>query len=169
MAHSAQRRQVSLFVTEPERTELEALRERADPVQHALVPAHVTLVRDEDVDDWPAVRARLESLAPIRLVLALGPPRELDGGVALPVAGATAAFDQLRALLLEGQPGRNRRQTPHLTLLHPRNRAAWGLTLEVVCAYHPPAHVRFDHAVLIEQTPGEPWRVVARSLTAPGP
>jgi len=164
VTRSAQRRQLSLFVAEPESAELDALRARADPVQHALIPAHVTLVRDEDVDDWSAVRARLEALAPLRLELELGPPRPMEGGGAfLPVVGPSAAFDELRARLLLGQRGEARAQTPHLTLLHPRNRARWGLTLEQVCAQRTPARVAFDHVVMIEQVAGAPWRIVARS------
>lgn len=164
MARPAHRRQLSLFVAEPERTELDALRARADPVQHALIPAHVTLVRDEDVDNWARVHARLEALAPLRLVLELGPPCALEGGGAmLPVVGSTAGFDELRARLLAGQPGATRKQTPHLALLHPRNRARWGLSVAEVCAQRTPTRVVFERVVWIEQVAGEPWREIARS------
>jgi len=168
MARPAHRRQLSLFVAEPEGAELDALRARADPVQHALIPAHVTLVRDEDVDDWAVVRARLEALGPLRLELRLGAPRAMEGGGALlPVVGATAGFDEVRARLLVGQRGAARAQTPHVTLLHPRNRERWGLSLAQVCAHRAPSCVAFDHVVMIEQAGGEPWRVVARSRSAP--
>ena len=40
------RRQLSLYVAEPEASMLEALRLVLDPVQQALIPAHATLARE---------------------------------------------------------------------------------------------------------------------------
>lgn len=156
----ALRRQLTLFVAGPERTALDALRARADPVQHARIPTHATLVRDEDVTDWSVVLDRFATLAPLRLELEFGPPRLLEGGaVALTVSGPTTAFDALRARLLVGQPGATRVHPPHITLLHPRNHASWGMTPAEVCAQHLPTRVTFEPAAWIEQKPCEPWRV----------
>jgi hypothetical protein len=44
------RRQLSLYVPEPIATRLEAVRRVLDPVQHALIPAHVTLCRDDELE-----------------------------------------------------------------------------------------------------------------------
>ena len=162
------RRQLTLFVSEPERTPLDALRARADPVQHALIAAHVTLVRDEDVADWDVVRARLARLEPLPLELELGPPVELEGGaLALAARGPCAAFEALRAAFLAGQPGAARAQTPHLTLLHPRNRAHWGLTPAEVRALPLPTRVTLAAPVLIEQEPGQAWRVRPFAVASP--
>lgn len=160
----ALRRQLTLFVAEPERTPLEALRARADPVQHALIAAHVTLVRDEDVADWSVVRERFAALEPLPLELCFGPPACFEGGgVGLTACAATAAFHGLRARLLAGQPGALRVQVPHLTLLHPRNQARWGMTPAEVLVQPLPGRLTFEPVAWIEQSPGEPWRVRASS------
>ena len=43
------RRQVTLFVPDPTRSMLEAIRKRLDPVQYRLIRAHVTLCREDEL------------------------------------------------------------------------------------------------------------------------
>jgi hypothetical protein len=54
------RRQASMFLTD--QFQIEALRSRHNPVQARLIPAHVTLCREDEVTDWDAFRTVLESL-----------------------------------------------------------------------------------------------------------
>ena len=51
------RRQASLFLSD--QFQIESLRLRYNPIQARLIPAHVTLCREDEVTDWDLVRARL--------------------------------------------------------------------------------------------------------------
>lgn len=154
------RRQVSLFLPEPARSIVDAVRARADPVQHALIPAHVTLVREEDVGEWSTVERRLGGLARVAVTLEFGPPRPSDGGgLLLQVASPTMEFDDLRARLLAGPGTLPRHLAPHITLHHPRN-AAGADRDAAAAAFSSPGPIHFTKASLIEQAGDDPWRVV---------
>ncbi|MEQ1633746.1 MAG: hypothetical protein ABL997_15305 [Planctomycetota bacterium] len=55
------RTQLSLFVPPPHDVLVESVRAVVDPVQHALIPAHVTLCREDELVLVPpeVLRARL--------------------------------------------------------------------------------------------------------------
>lgn len=71
------RRQLTLFVDEPWRSRLQQLRIVLDPVQAALIPAHVTLCRDDEVasQEEAAMIDRVASWPHGPLVLTFGGAR----------------------------------------------------------------------------------------------
>ena len=90
------RRQLSLFVPPDAAAPLEAARRVADPVQHALIGAHVTLCRDPEGDAFDAMLRRLhdEPFGPVRLVF--GAPVPFGGhGWLLPCTDGHAAYHAL--------------------------------------------------------------------------
>ena len=152
------RRQLSLYLPEPERSVVDAVRSRVDPEQFRLIPAHVTLCRDDELGDWLAIRARLDALGPLLVELELGAPLRLpDGCVLLPVTGSTETFDALRARLLAGSP---RALRPHVTLLHPRHAQGKEERLDTTRDWDLPARVLLREVSWIEQVDGGPWRVL---------
>lgn len=153
----AVRRQLSLYLPGDVAAPIEAVRRVLDPMQHALIPAHVTLCRDEEV-----ARASLAALALSQpLTLVFGRAVLFDGhGILLPCIDGEERFAELRARLLG--PGPIRSQTPHITLAHPRNPRAPGNSLDHALTLPPEITVTFPEARLIEQEAGEPWRVIER-------
>lgn len=156
------RRQYSLFAPEPHRTELDAVRALLDPIQHAIIPAHVTLCRDDEVTatrpDTFSVIIAAASRAPLRLTF--GAAEAFDGhGLRLPCIDGAAEFSALRARLL-GSAGL-RSETPHITLAHPRNPKSDGHSLDRARAIPTPLTLTFSEVVAIELAPGAPWRVIA--------
>ncbi|HJO38069.1 MAG: 2'-5' RNA ligase family protein [Vicinamibacterales bacterium] len=157
------RRQVSLYLPEPARATIDAVRQRVDPIQYGLIPAHITLCRDDDVTDWAVVERRLAELGRVAVTLEFGPTRAFDGGgLLLPVITATMEFDDLRARLLAGAGQLPRPLAPHITLRHPRNVARLTTPIDHDDAgFSYPAPIHFTQASLIEQADGDPWRVIA--------
>ncbi len=155
------RRQVSLYLPEPARSIIDTVRTRVDPIQHGLIPAHVTLCRDDEATDWAVVERRLGELARVSVTLEFGPVCLFDGGgLRLPVASPTMEFDDLRARLLAG-PGRLPHPlTPHITLRHPRNVASLGPVDADAASFSYAMPIHFTKASLIEQTGDAPWRVL---------
>ena len=153
------RRQLSLFVPEAQRILLEQIRKRLDPIQHALIPAHVTLCRDDELPDLQELILRLERLAPFLISMKFERPEELpDGCVLLRPSSGTEEFRALRHAIL-GASARDYKA--HLTLLHPRNATGTLHNLESIDRELSGLTVTFSTASLIEQWGSNPWQVVA--------
>lgn len=153
------RRQLTLFVPPDAAAPLEAVRRAADPVQHALIGAHVTLCREHEQDAFEAMLARLRDVpfGPVRLVF--GVPTPFGGhGWLLPCTDGHADFHALRAHLWPALAAFL--PAPHLTLAHPRNPQAPGNTPALATALPPGLAVGFGEVTLIEQTDGGPWRTL---------
>ena len=139
---------------------VDAVRQRFDPRQHSIIPAHMTLCRDEETD--ALVRAGLPLHVPdaVDVQLALGAPqRRSDGCVLLPVLGSTKPFDALRRQLLGTQCGT---LVPHITLMHPRNVASTEDDLARIRALRLPVALRLTELLLIEQRDGGAWHIMQR-------
>ena len=158
------RRQLSLYVAEPEASRLEALRRVLDPVQQALIPAHVTFGREGDFGkgtdlEW---RERIADLHDSALQLVFGVAEAFhEHGILLRCMEGVERFEALRmrvfgpALLP---------LAPHITLAHPRNPRAPGNSLAAARQQLPERlPLRFDTLNLVEQHDGGRWRVLARA------
>ena len=159
----AVRRQASLFLRNV--PALERLRTRFNPEQAKLIPAHVTLCREDEVQDWTALEDRIRCLQPIAITLGFGTAIRDGNFVYLPAVAGVEQFDELRRQLLCERLGdattEPRKQMPHVTVVHPRN----GVCSDAI--YHeisqlPPFTVQLRQISLIEQThPLHPWAVLS--------
>jgi hypothetical protein len=154
------RSQLSLFVPPNIGIDLEAIRRVVDPVQHGLIPAHVTLCREDELtglglEECAVLFAQVQH-DPV--TLRFGPPeRFAEHGILPPCIGGTAGFQSLREVILGA--GRARPHAPHLTLAHPRNPKAPGNDLHSAVTLRDGLSVTFDEVHLIEQEGGAPWIV----------
>ncbi len=154
------RSQLSLFVPPASGTGLEAIRRLVDPVQSRLIPAHVTLCREDELHGLglPDLQQRLGHARPAAITLQFGPPeRFAEHGILLPCIGGTADFQALRAVVLAGRPVRP--HAPHLTLAHPRNPRAPGNDLANTARLRDGLRITFAAVHLIEQVDQAPWVV----------
>lgn len=167
---STTRDQLSLFLGGPGAQALNACRALLDPVQARLIPAHVTVCREDELQELPAgglaaLTARLHGSAP--LDLQFGAPERFGGhGVLLPCTAGQAGLDALRRRLL----GRDdvRAQPAHITLAHPRNPRAPGngdaLPERLAVSSWALTDLRW-----IRQVDGGVWATVARFSLGPAP
>lgn len=145
--------------------EVEQMRSQFNPVQAQLIPAHITLCREDEVNDWKALEYRIRQILPFELVLSFGRPIRDENFVYLPVESGIAAFDELRRLLLSNGPDVPRKHMPHMTIVHPRNGACCDATFDEIAKQIQPFTFTFREVHLIEQTNGGPWVTFAH----PGP
>ena len=156
----ASRRQLTLFVPPAAAAALEAIRRRVDPVQHRLIPVHVTLCRDEDLLDRPMAElgAELALIHQPRLTLQFGTVESFAGhGVLLPCIAGESAFHRLRVALLRSEDIRPHR--PHITLAHPRNPRTTDNVASTYASLTPTLTITFESISLIEQVDGQPWQL----------
>ena len=156
------RRQLSLYVPVAASKAIEAVRVLVDPVQHRLIPAHVTLCREDELLDLHSVEDRLSTISFAPITLTFGPAEVFfDHGILLPCVSGESAFRALRQTIL----GRSdiKDQPPHMTLAHPRNPRAPGNSLTAALRLLP-GNVTLTFATVhrIEQPQAaQPWRVLA--------
>lgn len=149
------RRQVTLFL--PNATDIETIRARYNPGQAKLISAHVTLCREDEVSDWISFAKRLAEQPLLSLVLTFGTPVREGDFVYLPVLHGSDSFQQLRRELLGGEP---RIQTPHVTLIHPRNGKCTDAIYEDIVQHISPRTVTFQRISMIEQMDGGVWQII---------
>jgi 2'-5' RNA ligase len=154
------RRQLTLLVPSVAASELEPLRERLDPVQHRLIPAHVTLCREEELSGATIAElaAQLAIVNQPALTLQFGSAERFAGhGVLLPCIAGESSFSRLRSALLRSEDIQPHRA--HITLAHPRNPRSPG-NIDLACAQcGAPRTIIFATVSLIEQIGDEPWQV----------
>lgn len=155
------RSQLTLFVPEGTNVSIESVRRVVDPVQHRLIPAHVTLCREDELDSFPGWRDRLGSAEPrpFPLTLRFGPAVAFDGhGIMLPCIEGIEKFRNLRRSILGSDVIRDAQ--PHLTLAHPRNPKSPGNAIEAAYELPMSFEITFDTIRLIEQIDSQPWKVI---------
>ncbi len=150
-----------MYVPHDTAREIEAVRRIVDPIQSRLIPAHVTLCREDELGDLESVRARLRS-APFKpLTLRFGKPSAFAGhGLLLECVEGEEQFRALRQYLLA--PSRVREQKPHITLAHPRNPKAGGNSLSHTSKLPEVVEVTFPNIYLIEQDGDAPWQLLEK-------
>jgi hypothetical protein len=127
--------QLSLFLSAESAGPVEAARQVLDPVQFNLIPAHVTLCREDELGGiTPALlRRRLEVRPATPIVLTFGSPVPFSThGVLLPCISGEDGFRALRHMILRSDT--IKRQRAHITLAHPRNPKAASSGLTVAAA-----------------------------------
>lgn len=162
------RRQLTLFLSGETAAAVEAVRRVVDPEQYRLIPAHVTLCREEELAAIPVeeLEARVAAGPARRLALEFGRAEHFDGhGIRLRCVAGGGDFQALRQLVLASQE--IARLRPHITLAHPRNPRAPGNSLETAWTLPPRWGARLSWLHLIEQESGQPWRRLAMFELAP--
>lgn len=150
-----------MFVPESVAEPIEAIRNIVDPVQHRLIPAHVTLCREDELETYEGWRERLDSMSPesILLTLRFGRAVSFSGhGIMLPCIEGIEKFRNLRQTILGNDSIRDAQ--PHLTLAHPRNPKSPGNAIEIAYGLPSEFEITFDTIRLIEQFDGNPWNVI---------
>ena len=151
------RKQLSMYVPQEAARAIEAVRKVVDPIQSSLIPAHLTLCREDELGDLASVRARLRSAPFQPLTLRFGKPEAFSGhGLLLQCIEGEDQFRALREYLLASSRIRN--QKPHITLAHPRNPRSGERSSSSTSALPEVNEVTFPSIYLIEQEGNEPWQ-----------
>lgn len=157
---SSGRIQLSLFVPAEQATVIEQVRRQYNPVQYTLIPAHVTLCREDELTSLEAVLKNLEQLDFPAFTITFNTPIRFDNGrgVLLPAIDSTF-FQELRKIVLKGVVDQPRIHAPHLTLMHPRNSTCTDMHYKEILTINLPDCFHFNKISLIEQVNGGAWAI----------
>lgn len=156
------RRQLTLFVDQADAVTIDAIRSRYNPLQQQLIAAHVTLCREDEIENVDTVLHNLENLNQEPLTVFFDEPIRFENGngVLIPAAAYNEAFQQLRKKILAGVIERPREHQPHITLMHPRNSVCTDEIFEAIKKTQLPKQLNFNSVSFIEQKNGGPWVAV---------
>lgn len=155
------RRQLSMYVPSDTSKEIEDVRKVVDPIQSSLIPAHITLCREDEFCEFSELKDRLSNIAFKPLTLSFGKVETFSGhGLLLNCIDGENEFRLLREYLLASKNIRN--QKPHITLAHPRNPKSPGNSLSTTSRLPEITKITFPTIYLIEQQRSEPWHLLEK-------
>lgn len=156
------RRQLTLFLSESSSSEIEKCREKYNLEQFKLINAHITLCREDEIEQLERINDNLNKLCFNSFDLEIGKPIRFSDykGVLIPIIGNEVIFQNLRAEVLNGIIEFPRNQKPHITIMHPRNSSCTDEIFETINNLKLPNKLKFNKISLIEQTFGESWAVL---------
>jgi 2'-5' RNA ligase len=151
--------QLTLFVDEAEAVKIEKIRVQFNPLQYELIKSHVTLCREDELEKIEKIIQRLTALQHHYIKIHFDAPIRFahSKGVLLPANDNKEDFQQLRKIILQGNP---RKHAPHITLIHPRNATCTDIIYEEITKMILPTEIVFRNVSLIEQENGGKWNVL---------
>lgn len=154
--------QLTLFIDGNETDEIERIRKTYNPEQYNLIKAHVTLCREDELEQIEKVLQNLKTLDHAGITIDFENPIRFSNGkgVLLPVFGTNKLFQELRNKILRGIIENPRVHEPHITLLHPRNAACTDEIFQQIEKSRFPKKIAFKKISLIEQEQGMKWEII---------
>lgn len=150
------RRQLSMYAPNGSAKEIEKVRKVVDPIQSSLIPAHVTLCREDELQELSQLKEILNKIDFEPLTLTFGKVEIFSShGLLLNCIEGEDRFRLMREYLLGSKNIRN--QKPHITLAHPRNPKSIGNSLNNTVSLPEVIKITFPTIYLIEQEANNPW------------
>ena len=156
------RRQLTLFIPGGNDT-IEKIRATFNPAQYNLIPAHVTLCREHEINPIEKAIENIRFITrdkPIRIAFNLPGRFDNGKGVFIPAKKENTDFHELRQTVLTGLVEFPPEHLPHITLMHPRNSTCTDFIFEQIINYDLPTELFFDTICLIEQHNGGRWVII---------
>lgn len=158
------RRQLTLFPEPADALIIEQIRQEFNPLQFELIKAHVTLCREDELENLEQVLSNLLLLIQTqqKIYIEFGKVARFDNGkgLFLPATNDNKQFENLRRQVLRGLIDNPGKKEAHITLMHPRNSTCTDTIFELVEKINLPAKLEFKRISLIEQENGGPWKTL---------
>jgi len=156
------RRQLTLFVEQKDAETIEQVRQEFNPRQFELIKSHVTLCREDEIQNLEQVLSNLLFLSHTEIVIEFGKAARFGKGkgLFLPATTDNGEFQELRRQILVGLTDNPRKQEPHITLMHPRNSTCTDNIFGQIEKVSLPTKLKFKRISLIEQEDGGQWKIL---------
>lgn len=156
------RHQLTLFVGRQDAQEIEHIRQKFNPIQQELIACHVTLCREDEIENLEIILENLRLLKMPSITIQFGQATRFEEGkgVFLPAVGESEAYHNLRQTILKNLPAPIRKPEPHITLIHPRNGTCTDEIFAEIQKITLPAQIDFDKIHLIQQINGGKWEIL---------
>ncbi len=164
----SKRQQLSLYVPFHKKPIIEFVRSSYNPAQSDLIPAHVTLCRNNEIKNWNTIQDKLEQIENISINLKIQTPLRFENnGVYLPCIDFQNDFQNLRNEILKDLIDDVPIAKPHITLMHPRNSVCTDKKFEEILNFQYPDEIEFHSIHLIQQYKDEAWQILQTFKSSP--
>ncbi len=156
------RRQLTLFIDDHYSENIEKIRGKYNPVQFDLIRSHVTLCREDELENLPEIKHRLKSLNFKSVALNFNKIIRFSGGKGLmiPTDETDLQYHYLRHHILKDLHIELQFPRPHITLMHPGNSTCTDEIFNEINEVIFPASIIFNKVSLIEQVEGSKWEII---------
>ncbi|PZU91166.1 MAG: hypothetical protein DI529_01440 [Chryseobacterium sp.] len=155
------RRQLTLFLQNESSEIVEKIRKKYNPKQFELIKAHVTLCREDEIENLDQILTNIASLKEKAITIRFEKLERFDNGKGVYLKSDDAQeYHKLRQQILKTIIDSPREQTPHITLMHPRNSICDNEIFEKISTEKIPLSFTFSEISLIEQEKGEKWKLI---------
>lgn len=156
------RKQLTLFLNEKYSNEIEKIRQKFNPIQASLIKSHVTLCREDEIENISEIIKNLKSLDTKILEIKFDKILRFSEGKGALIAANknNAEYQNLRKLILENSNSEVRLSEPHITLMHPRNSTCTDEIFEEIIKINFSKSMKFEKISLIEQKNNGIWKVL---------
>lgn len=156
------RRQLTLFVEPKDAEKIEKVRQEFNPRQSDLIKSHVTLCREDEIENLEQVLTNLNRLTQSSIFIEFGHPTRFENGKGILMAAMedNVQFQELRRQILIGINDNPGKQIPHITLMHPRNSTCTDNVFKHIEKIKLPTKFEFKSVSLIEQKDGAHWKIL---------
>lgn len=153
------RRQLTIFLDQTESIPIESIRRKFNPRQYELIKSHITLCREDEIEDLVRIHNKLENIEMDEFELRTNGLKRFseEKGVLITVIDKKGKFRKLRELILKNGDSLPREHESHITLMHPRNSTCDDDTFKQIQKIELPKSLSIKKISLIEQELGEKW------------
>ncbi|MDT0559552.1 2'-5' RNA ligase family protein [Ichthyenterobacterium sp. W332] len=156
------RKQLTLFLDEKESKIIETVRKKYNPRQYELIKSHITLCREDEIEDIRHIKRNLENLDVYKFVLLTNGLIRFSGGKGLLISiiDKEQKFQKLRELVLQNEVSNPREHIAHITIMHPRNSICDDTKFKEIQNFELPKKLGISKISLIEQEIGKEWKTL---------
>ncbi len=156
------RKQLTLFLNELDSKSIESIRRRFNPIQFELIKSHITLCREDEIENLSHIQRNLENLEMQKFEMQTNGLKRFsdEKGVLISVIDKKQQFQELRELVLRNENSNPRKHNAHITLMHPRNSTCDDMKFKEIQKSELPKKLRISKISLIEQEIGKEWKIL---------
>lgn len=156
------RQQLTIFLDETEAISIESIRRKFNPRQYRLIKSHITLCREDEIEDFRLIESNLGKIDMEQFELKInGLKRFSEGkGVLITITDEKNQFRKLRELILQNKNSTPREHKAHITIMHPRNSICDDEKFRVIQKFELPKKLSVKKISFIEQEIGKEWRTL---------
>jgi 2'-5' RNA ligase len=155
------RRQLTLFLSQDNAEIIEKVRQKFNPKQFELIKAHITLCREDELENIDQILQNLIALNEQKITIQFEKLTRFDDGKGVYLLSEdTENFNKLRQKILTNVINEPKKQIPHITLMHPRNATCNDEIFEQISKQKFPLNFTFNEISLIEQKNEGKWEIL---------